>query len=184
MKRSAFMTAIVVLGFATTAVTTMGQPASPAGPPPGYAGRPGMMGGPGGGPGMMGSPGAGPGMMGGIGGGTWDGSSRGQGNRFAGVLSRLGLTTDQQQKIATIHEDTRQKNWDAMGQLLSEQFRLSRLYLADTLDVNAIMEQQKKVDELRRVMLKSHIEMEIQIEALLTKDQRELLRSTAPWQMH
>ena len=71
-----------------------------------------------------------------------------------------------------------------MGQLLSEQFRLSRLYLADALDVNAIIEQQKKVDELRRVMLKSHIEMEIQIEALLTKDQRELLRSTAPWQMH
>jgi len=118
-------------------------------------------------------------MMGGMSGRPGDGADWGQGHMFAGVLARLGLTTDQQQKIATIHEDTRQKNWDAMGQLLSEQFRLSRLYLADALDVNAIIEQQKKVDELRRVLLKSHLEMEIQIEALLTKDQRELLRSTA-----
>ena len=142
MKRSAFMTAIVVLGLATTAVTVMAQPAGAAGTPPGYAGRPGMMGNPGG-----------PGI-------------------------------DQQQKIATIHEDTRQKNWDAMGQLLSERFRLSSLYRADKLDANAIIEQQRKVDELRRVLLRSHIEMEIQIDALLTKDQRELLRSTTPWHMH
>ena len=94
------------------------------------------------------------------------------------------MTTDQQEKIARIHEDTRQKNWEAMGQLLSEQFKLRGLYLADKLDANAIVEQQKKVDELRRVMLKSHVEMGNQIEALLTKDQRDLLRSTAPWWPH
>lgn len=184
MKRSAFMTAIVVLGLATTAVTVMAQPAGAAGPPPGYAGRPGMMGNPGG-PGMMGGYGNGPGMIGGIGGGPGDAPGWDQGNnRFARVLARLGLTSDQQQKIATIHEDTRQKNWDAMGQLLSERFRLSSLYRADKLDANAIIEQQRKVDELRRVLLRSHIEMEIQIDALLTKDQRELLRSTTPWHMH
>ena len=130
-----------------------------------------MMGGQGGGHGMMG--GHGPGMMGGHGGGPGS-------DRFAAVVSRLGLTTDQQQKIAKIHEDTRQKNWEAMGQLLSEEFTLKNLYLADKLDANAIVEQQKKVDELRRVMLRSHIEMEIQVEALLTKLQREQLRSTMP----
>ena len=67
MKRSAFMKE-VVLGLATAAVTAMGQPAGTAGPPPGYGGRPGMMGGQGGGPGMMGGHSGGPG---------WD-----RGNRF------------------------------------------------------------------------------------------------------
>jgi hypothetical protein len=33
-------------------------------------------------------------------------------------------------------------------------------------------------------MIRSHLEMEIQIEAFLTKDQREQLRSTMPWQIH
>lgn len=178
MKRSAFMAAMVVLGLATTAVTAMAQPVGTAGPPPGYEGRPAMMGGYGGGPGMMGGHGGGPGMMGG-GGPGWD-----RGNGFAGVLSQLGLTIDQQQKIAKIHEETRQKNWNAMGQLLSEEFTLSSLYRADKLDANAIIEQQKKVDELRRVMIRSHLEMEIQVEALLTEDQRKELRSATPWQMH
>jgi Spy/CpxP family protein refolding chaperone len=146
----------------------------------GHGGGPGMMGGYGPGPEMMGGYGGGPGMMGGYGGGPGDGPGWDRRQRVAGVLSRLGLTTDQQQKIARIHEDTRQRNWDAMGQLLSEQFRLRSLYLADKLDANAIVEQQKKVDDLRRVLVKSHVEMEIQIEALLTKDQRELLRSLHP----
>lgn len=67
-----------------------------------------------------------------------------------------------------------------MGQLLSEQFRLRGLYHAERPDANAIVEQQKKGDELQRVMLKALIEMRNQIEALLTKDQRDRLRSTAP----
>jgi Spy/CpxP family protein refolding chaperone len=174
MKRSAFVKTMVVLGLATAVVAANGQPAGTAGPPPGYDHGPGILGGPGmmGGPGMVG----GPGMMGGHG-GEW-------GNGFGGGLQGLGLTTDQEEKIARIHEDTRQRNWDAMGQLLSEQFKLRVLYLADKPDANAIVEQQKKVDELRRVMIKSHVEMGNQIEAVLTKDQRELLRSNKAWRMH
>ena len=43
------------------------------------------------------------------------------------------------------------QNWDSVGPLLSEQFKLRVLYLADKPDPNAIVEQQKKVDELRRM---------------------------------
>jgi Spy/CpxP family protein refolding chaperone len=181
MKRIALTKAMVVLGFAAAAATAVGQPAGTAGPPPGYEGRPAMMGGYGGGPGTMGGHGGGPGMMGGHDGGP--GMMGGYGGGFAGVLSRLGLTSEQQEKIARIHEDTRQKNWDAMGQLLSERFKLRSLYFVEKPDANAIVEQQKKVDELRRVMIRAHVEMQNQIEALLTKDQRELLRSNAPGQM-
>ena len=182
MKRSSLMKAMVMLGLATAVATAMGQPAGIAGPPPGYGGHPAMMG-PygGGGPGMMRPYGGGPGMMGDYAG--WVGRGWGRGNQLGAALSQLDLTADQQEKIAKIHEDTRQKNWDAMGQLLSEQFKLRGLYLADKVDANAIVEQQKKIDELRRVMIKAHVEMENQIDALLTQDQREQLRSAAPWRL-
>ena len=184
MKRASFMKALVMLGLAAAAAMAMGQPAGMAGPPPGYGGHPGMMDpyGGGGGPGMMGPYGDGPGMMGGYGG--WVRHGWGRGNRFHAALSQLDLTADQQEKIAKIHEDTRQTNWDAMGKLLSERFKLRGLYLADKLDANAIVEQQKKIDELRRVMIKAHVEMENQIDGLLTQDQREQLRSVTPRRLH
>jgi len=134
---------------------------------PGYG--PGMMG-PGYGAGMMG-PGYGPGMMGG-------GPGRGYGP--GGMPGALNLTDEQRAKIEAIREDGRQKNWAAMGQMRSEMFKLRTLYSADTLDANAIVEQQKKVDELRRQLLKSRIESRSQIEAVLTPEQRKQFRQMRP----
>ena len=161
----------------------------------GYGYGPGMMGGygPGGyGPGMMrgygygmggygygpgysaGMMGAyGPGMMGGYGYGGW-------GHGYGNVLSRLDLSADQQEKIARIQEDMRAKNWNTMGQLHTEQFKLRELYSADKPDANAIAEQQKKVDDLRRTMIKSHVDARNQIAGVLTKEQREQLRAIGP----
>ena len=113
---------------------------------PGYGYGPGMMGGygPGYGPGMMGRGygpgyGYGPGMMGGYPGGSG--------------LAALNLTDDQQNKISKILEDARNKNWGVMGQMRSEQFKLRQMYYSDKLDPNAVAEQQKKVDDLRRQMV-------------------------------
>ena len=55
---------------------------------------------------------------------------------------------------------------------------------AERLDADKIAEQQKKVDELRRQMLKSRVEAHNQIAALLTPEQRKELRERAPrWMM-
>ena len=136
---------------------------------------PGMMGGYGRGmggygPGMMG--GYGPGMMGGYGPGF------GRGND---VLSQLDLTAEQQDKIAQIAEDARAKNWTTMGELRAEQFKLRSLYNAAEPDANAIAEQQRKVDALRRTLLKSRVEAHNRMASVLTKEQREQLRSIGPW---
>ena len=129
--------------------------------------------GPGYGPGMMGD---GPGMMGG--GPGW-GRGGGYGPGPGAAIS--GLTDEQRDKLAVIREQHRQKNWGTMGQVQAEQFKLRQMYSADKLDSAAILEQQKKVDELRRQMLKSRLEARKEIEAVLTPEQRKQLRQMGPW---
>jgi Spy/CpxP family protein refolding chaperone len=141
-------------------------------------GGPGMM--PGyGGPGMMGGygMGAGPGMTGGYGMGYGPGMMGGYG------LASLNLSEEQQSKVFAIQEDRRKKNFDTMSKMRSETFQLRRMYGAENIDSKAVLEQQKKVDELRRAMLASRLEMRKQVEGVLTPEQRKQLRQVGPWWM-
>jgi Spy/CpxP family protein refolding chaperone len=148
-------TGLAALGLAGVAAVALAQgPGS--GPGYGY------------GPGMMGGYGYGPGMMGGYGGG----------------LASLGLSAEQREKIAAVQEENRKANWGTMGQMRSEQFKLRQMYNADKVDSAAVGDQQKKVDELRRQMLKSHVEARNQINAILTPEQRKQFRQSGPWWMH
>ena len=211
MKLCTLNRLVVALGLAIATGTAFAQPAGGPGSPPGFgpgAGPgPGMMQGDGPGPmrgygpGCDGGPGkargygggaqwgGGPGMMRGRGGGPeWGGGPgmmRGRGGGYGPgrVFAELDLTPDQQEKIAKVQEDMRRSNWDTMGQLHAEQFKLRGLYLADKPDPNAIADQQKKVDELHRAMIKSQVETGNRIQALLTKEQRDRLREYAPWWM-
>jgi Spy/CpxP family protein refolding chaperone len=132
---------------------------------PGYGQGRGMMGnGPQGG-GMMGG-----GMMG-----------YGYGQQGGGVFAGINLTEEQRQKVLSVQEEHRQKNWAAMGEVRAEQYKLRSLYGADKVDADKVTEQQKKVDELRRQMLKSRVEAHNQMVAILTPEQRKELRARAPW---
>ena len=139
---------------------------------PGYGPGPGMMGGYGGGPGY------GPGYGRGYGGGP--GYGRG-GYGPGGGLAALNLSDEQRDKIAAIQEEHRKKNWDKMGQMRSEQFKLRRMYYADKVDPAAVAEQQKKVDDLRRQMIQSRVEARNQVSAVLTPEQRKQFRQLGPW---
>jgi Spy/CpxP family protein refolding chaperone len=117
------------------------------------------------GPGMMGG-GYGPGMMGG---------------GYGGGPLALDLSPEQREKIFAMQEDNRRKNWDTMGKMRTEMFKLRSLAWSDNVDANAYAEQQKKVDDLRREMVKSRLESRKQVEAILTPEQRKQLRSFGPW---
>jgi len=135
--------------------------------------------GPGYGPGMMGGygPGYGPGMMGGYGPGYGRGMMGGYG------LASLNLSDEQQSKVFAIQEENRKKNFDTMSKMRGEMFQLRRMYAAENVDAKAVVEQQKKVDDLRRGMLASRLEMRKQIEGVLTPEQRKQLRQVGPWWM-
>ena len=109
------------------------------------------------GPGMMGGYGPGPGMM------------RGGGP----MMASLNLTSEQEDKIFALHEQMRAKNFGTMG-------KLQKLMRADPVDSKAVIDQQKKVDEVRREMLASHLEVRKQTEAILTPEQRKQLRQMGP----
>jgi Spy/CpxP family protein refolding chaperone len=189
MKTKTFAATLLALGIAAGAATAA-YAQGPGGPGkgPGYGPGAGYGPGQGYGPGMMGGygPGAGygpgqgygPGMMGGYGGGPGWG---GYGPRGGGALAALNLTDDQREKVLKIQEENRSKNWDLMGKMRSEQFKLRQMAYGEKLDANAIADQQKKVDELRRQMLKSRIESRNQIAAILTKEQQQQFRQFGPW---
>lgn len=154
-------------------------PGAGYGPGPGYGSGQGWGPGAGYGPGMMGGgwgggPGGGYGPRGG-------GPGFGPGAGAGGPLALLNLTEDQSDKILKIQEENRRKNWDTMGQMRSEQFKLRQMLYSDKLDASAISDQQKKVDELRRQMLKSRIEARNQIAGVLTKEQQQQFRQFGPW---
>lgn len=130
---------------------------------------PGIMGGHGGGP----SQGMGPGMMHGHGAGMM----RGRGERMA---QTLGLSEDQRAKVRRIMEDTRRKNWDVLGQIQSERFKLREMVRGDKVDPNAAIEQKRKIDDLRRQIMGARLEARNQVLALLTPEQREKARSFGP----
>ena len=97
-----------------------------------------------------------------------------------GMFAALDLTDEQRQKVLAIQEEHRKKNWTAMGEVRAEQYKLRSLYGGDPVDANKIAEQQKKVDEMRRALLKSRVETHNQVLAILTPEQRKLLRQHAP----
>jgi len=162
------MKRLLVLGAALAAAASFAFAQGPGyGSGPGYGH--GMMG-----YGMMGyGPGYGPGGGFGLG-------MLGGGPGAGGALAALNLTDEQREKVFAIQEEHRKKNWAVMGEVRSEQFKLRNMYLGEKLDPDKISEQQKKVDELRRQMLKSRAEAHNQIAAVLTPEQRKQLRQYSP----
>jgi Spy/CpxP family protein refolding chaperone len=71
-----------------------------------------------------------------------------------------------------------------MSTMRSERFKLQRMYNADSVDSKSLLEQQKKVDDLRRQMLASRLDMRKQMESVLTPEQRKQIRQFGPWWAH
>ena len=189
---------LVAAGSIAGVALAQGQGGGPGdGPAMGH----GMMGGHGGGPGdgpamshgMMGGHGGGPGMGHGMGQGMMGHEGHGQGHgpgmmrgRWTHMAHALGLSEDQRARLRQIMEDTRRKNWDALGQIRSERFKLREMFRSDKVDPNAAVEQKRKLDDLKRQVMLARLEARNQVLALLTPEQREKARAfgTQRWSRH
>jgi hypothetical protein len=142
--------------------------------------------------GMMGS-GMGGGMMGGMGGGMMGGMGRGMGGMggrmsvplgVTGPLSHLDLAPDQSKQILKIQDDLRKKHYDTRGKMIDIEVRIRDLHLADKRDASAIVAEYRKLGELRGQMVAASLEAQDKIEAVLTKEQKDVLRRHHPmWMM-
>ena len=127
------------------------------------------------GPGMMGGYGAdygmGPGMMGGYGAGY----GMRPGMRGYGSRADLNLTAEQRGKIAKIENDVRRKHWELMGKMQDEQSLMNELDHSDQRDDAALSKSYRNISELRHQMFDISLSARRQIDAVLTKEQREKL---------
>jgi Spy/CpxP family protein refolding chaperone len=166
------------------------------GPGYGYGMGPGMMGpgwqgGYGMGPGMMGSYGQGygygmgPGMMGNYGYGMGPGIMGGFGPDYGmgsgmfggyGTRNDLNLSAEQRSKIAKIQNDVRRKHWEIMGKMQDEQALMNELYYSEPRDDAALSKSYRKMTDLRYEMFDLSLSAQKQIDAVLTKEQRDKLK--------
>ena len=141
----------------------------------GYGMGPGMMGGygaPGMGPGMMRgycAPGMGPGMMWG-----WGDEDVARGGR--GLGPGLGLTAEQRKKIASIEEETAKGMWQLMGTMHQQGYHMPGMFGAGPVDEQAARKSYQAMAEAQKSMFELRLEARRKIEAVLTKEQREVLR--------
>ena len=167
----------IPVAIAFVAAAALGTAALAQGPGPGHECGHGA----GNGAGMM-MGGHGGGMMGGHGGGKMGGHGGGMmGGHGPGGPLALDLTVEQREKVLALQEEERRKNWEASGKMRTEMFKLRGLAWSESADANAYVEQQRKVDELRRDMMKARFESRKQVEAVLTAEQKKQLRGHGPW---
>lgn len=137
------------------------------------------------GPGMMGQGCCGMMGQGMMGQGMMGHRMMGQGMmRGYGPMGLPDLKEDQQRKISAIYEDMHKKRWDLMSRMQGEYATLRGLYAADQRDPTAIGNQYRRIGDLRRQMAELSVDTSNRMEAVLTKDQKERLRSYGPgWMM-
>ena len=134
---------------------------------------------------MMG--GYGPGMMGGYGPGMMGGYGRGMGGGPGmmyfghGMQQTLGLSDEQRKKIDAIHDDLQAKSWEIMGKMRGEMASMRELTSADPLDKAALDGVYKRINDLRQQRFDAHIAARSQMEAVLTKEQKERFKGFGPW---
>ena len=170
MKSINFRTTLstaALIGATIVGATALADP-----PQGGYGMGHGMMG-----PGMMGgmmtpgmmTPGMmTPGMMGGMmGPGMMGGYAPG---------SDLNLTAEQRSKIVKIQDDVRRKRWDLMGKMHDEQSQMNEQYYSDKRDDAALSKSYRKMSDLRNQMFDLSLSSHKQIDAVLTKEQRDKLK--------
>lgn len=162
--RKTFCTALLIGGTIVASSAIADQPQGAYGP---YGMGAGMMGGYGSSYGM------GPGMMGDYGSGY--GMGPGMMGNYA-PRSDLNLTVEQRSKIGKIQESVRRKHWDLMGKMQDEQAQMNEQYNSDKRDDAAISKSFRKMSEFRHEMFDLSLSAQSQIDAVLTKEQREKQR--------
>ncbi|MDX1430812.1 MAG: Spy/CpxP family protein refolding chaperone [Gammaproteobacteria bacterium] len=135
---------------------------------PGYGMGPGMMG-----PGMMGPGMMGPGMMGP---GMMGPGMMGPGMMGPGMSAQgLDLTSEQRAKIIDIHRELHRQHWQAMGQLIEQQYGLQALLDADRPDPKQVAEAYGRIADLRGQMLAAEVDAHNRVRDVLTEAQRARL---------
>ena len=135
-----------------------------------YGMGPGMMGGYGGGYGM------GPGMMGGYGGGYGMGPGM-MGGYANPALAGLDLKPEQRRAIADIQQQSAKAMWQLMGKMHEQGYHMQGMYGPGPVDEAAARKSFQEMAEAQKAMFELQLDARKKIDAVLTQEQRDKLRS-------
>ena len=93
-----------------------------------------------------------------------------------GLAPGLDLSAEQRGSISRIQEDTRRKHWELMGRIQSEQARMNEQFGAEDRDDAAISKTYRNISDLRHQMFDLTLAAQKQMDAVLTKEQRDKQR--------
>jgi len=129
------------------------------------------------GAGMMGGRGAGYGMgygMMGPGAGMGPGTMWGDADEaYAG----LDLSREQRTKIADIDRQTSKAMWQIMGSMHEQGYSMHRMFQPGALDESAARKAFQAMEESRKAMFELQLDGRKKVDAVLTQEQRDQLRS-------
>lgn len=91
-------------------------------------------------------------------------------------LAMLDLTPAQRAQVDKIQNETRSRNWDALGKVMDAQAKLRELYAADTLDAKAIGAAYASLAKSQQQIIEAQAEAINRMHAVLTPEQREQLK--------
>ncbi|HKB58685.1 MAG TPA: Spy/CpxP family protein refolding chaperone [Gallionellaceae bacterium] len=166
-------------GLAAVSATTYAADASAMKSAPAPAGQPGQYG-----DGCDGRMGYHHPMMGGYGHGMMGGYGMMMESPRMRLVMHLNLSDEQRAKINKLGDELRHKNWARAGLMQDESAKLRDLYEADKRDPKAIVEEYRKIFNIKLQMIEAMVDTQNEVEALLTPDQlRELkeMRRNMAW---
>ena len=123
-------------------------------------------------------------MMGGYGHGMMGGYGMMMESPRMRLVMHLNLSDEQRAKINKLGDELRHKNWARAGLMQDESAKLRDLYEADKRDPKAIVEEYRKIFNIKLQMIEAMVDTQNEVEALLTPDQlRELkeMRRNMAW---
>jgi Spy/CpxP family protein refolding chaperone len=95
----------------------------------------------------------------------------------AGGYGGLKLSDEQRTKIASIQEEFSRKQWELMGKMHEQRYQLYEFDSSDKTDESAARKAYQAISDTRKAMFENSLDMRKRIDAVLTKEQREQLRS-------
>ena len=129
------------------------------------------------GPGMMGGYGYGYGYGYGMGPGMMGGYGPGYGMHSGWGLAALNLSDAQQAKISEIQREVSRKQWEIMGRVHEQQYRLQEQLDSGKADDVAARKAYAAMSDAHKQMFENQLDARKRIDAVLTPEQRAQLRS-------
>ncbi len=100
-----------------------------------------------------------------------------------GYASLLDLDEKQEQEIRKLYDVFWKQQWDLMQEMHNYRLAMPTVYAEESPDKESIMEGYRKLSDMHLKMMEYHLDLQLKVHKLLTKEQREKLEQTRRWGM-